>query len=379
MFEGIKKARGLRPDHPFCFAADMSMYFHFDGNVAACCYQREHYFGRYPEKSISEIWESASRSKLSEKLRADDLSSGCSRCFDQALAGNTEGLLASHFDANGLKHAVQDGPAMPRMMEFVLGTTCNLECIMCGGECSSSIRKNREKLPPRESPYDLEFVRQLRPYIPGLVDVRFLGGEPFLNDLNFEVWELLLELNPSALVFITTNGSVLTDRAKDVLQTLKPELAVSVDSLVPENYEGIRLNARFPRLRKNLEWLIERGLVKCLTACPMRMNWQDMPGIVDFCNQHGLQVYFNTVYDPPSLSLRYAPPELLDQALLRLSLSDIGEARPLAGPKALENRKINRSRYGDLIRQLSGWRNLSKTEARLSAGQQSMLADTDFR
>jgi MoaA/NifB/PqqE/SkfB family radical SAM enzyme len=50
----------------------------------------------------------------------------------------------------------------PSMLELELNNTCNLECVMCIGELSSSIRKNREKLPAIRSPYDEAFVEPTR-------------------------------------------------------------------------------------------------------------------------------------------------------------------------------------------------------------------------
>ncbi len=48
--------------------------------------------------------------------------------------------------------------------EFEFENTCNLECIMCSGELSSSIRKNIEHLEPFENKYNANFLEQLKSY-----------------------------------------------------------------------------------------------------------------------------------------------------------------------------------------------------------------------
>jgi MoaA/NifB/PqqE/SkfB family radical SAM enzyme len=77
----------------------------------------------------------------------------------------------------------------PRVMEFELSNECNLECVMCNGYFSSSIRKNREKLPASVSPYNDQFVDELDQFIPHLTDAKFLGGEPFMIDIYLKIWE----------------------------------------------------------------------------------------------------------------------------------------------------------------------------------------------
>lgn len=343
-----RAARGLPAGASFCVAPLVGMYFWSDGLVAACCYNREQAFGRYPEDSLSGIWHSEARKRLALDLANDHLPAGCSRCAEQVMAGNHGGLLAARFDPlrTHCEPGQGAGATLPVTMEFELGTVCNLECVMCDGWVSSAIRKNREKMPRVDSPYDDEFVRQLRPFVPGLAEAKFLGGEPFLNRLNFRVWDLLIEGNPAVRVHITTNGTVLTDRVKQMVRTLKPVLTLSLESMVPENYERIRKGARFSVMRRNLDWMIEHGGLRSVAVCPIRLNWQDIPGIVSFCNQHGLRVFFNTVWAPPELALWSMTSRELKEIARYLSDARIEVAEDIVTPA------INAGRYQGLIRQV---------------------------
>lgn len=56
-------------------------------------------------------------------------------------------------------------PDWPRQMEFSVSNTCNLQCVMCNGEWSSSIRSQREGLPPLPKVYDDAFFDGLRDFL----------------------------------------------------------------------------------------------------------------------------------------------------------------------------------------------------------------------
>jgi len=164
--------------------------------------------------------------------------------------------------------------------------------------------------------------------------------------LNFRVWDLLIELNPTVRFHITTNGTVLTDRVKQMVKTLKPTLTISLESMVPENYERIRKGARFCAMRKNLDWMIEHGGLRSVAVCPIRLNWQDIPGIVSFCNQHGLRVFFNTVWAPEELALWSMSSAELKEIAQYLVEAQIEVSEDIITPA------INADRYQGLIRQV---------------------------
>ncbi|HUP57921.1 MAG TPA: radical SAM protein [Bdellovibrionota bacterium] len=354
-YEENRKARNLRAGLPICLAPWTSMFFKHDGTMMACCRNKTEAYGRYPDHSVAQAWEGLGRAMLAEQIRGERLPPGCHDCEMNAATGNHTGMLACHFDS--LARDFSFDARGPLTMEFELGTNCNFECIMCSGWCSSSIRKNREKLPPFHAPYDAKFVEQLRPYIPGLKDARFLGGEPFLNRLNFRVWKLLMELNPSAQVSITTNGSILSDRVKEVITTLKARIVVSLESLMPGNYEAIRVNGDIARLRRHLEWLLEHDALDSITVCPIRQNWQDLPGIASFCNRNQVPVWFNTVVEPAHCSMKYMPVSELDEAIRYLSSAQIEPTPAHLTPRfdwSVE--ECNHRRYRDLVQLLIGWR-----------------------
>jgi len=223
-----------------CHAPFTNMYFNVHGDCAPCWLT----FidpDSYPNKSIREIWFGEKYQNIRKHLRDFDLTHKCNVCLKNLQGGNYTSVLARAYDVNPIQE-------YPSMMELEIENTCNLECVMCIGELSSAIRKNREKLPPLKSPYNQQFVDELEEFIPHLKELRFNGGEPFLINWVFKIFEKVERLNPKLKIVIATNGTVWNYKVKEWLSKLNIHINFSLDSLTPEIYESIRVNAHYDRV-----------------------------------------------------------------------------------------------------------------------------------
>lgn len=70
-----QRARG-----PACHAPTNSLYIGIGGMITACCVNRTHLLGRYPEQSLEEAWRGLQRQELERAIGAGDLSKGCQVC-----------------------------------------------------------------------------------------------------------------------------------------------------------------------------------------------------------------------------------------------------------------------------------------------------------
>ncbi|HUH73279.1 MAG TPA: twitch domain-containing radical SAM protein [Chitinophagales bacterium] len=363
----LKNARNI-----ICHAPFTSLNFEQNGNVSACCYNRSFSLGKIPDQSIDEIWKGSKANELRTYIKNNDLSGGCSACSEVIQSGNYQGTKAIYYDEfapknnwlENLKNKFQQ-PAiqMPRLFEFELSNSCNLECIMCNGYFSSSIRKNREQLPPIKNHYGDEFVEQLIPYLPYLTDVKFLGGEPFLIDIYYKIWDKIIQINPKIKVHITTNGSILNKKTKKYLEQLNAGIIVSIESLNKENYEAIRINANLEEVLQNVEYFIQYTQTKntylSFAICPIIQNRYDMPDLLKFCNSKNIHIHFNTVWTPESTSLRF------------LEYNELQKVIEYYSDFTFENRtniqKENNEKLNDFIAQLKAW--LSEAEAENSSNE----------
>ena len=342
----------------FCHAPFVNMNFSQNGNITACCYSRDFVFGTYSQNTLEEIWHGKKANKLRQFMRKNILPVGgdrCDICKIQFQGKNFGGLRAKSFDLFAEENAPEGKVPWPKMMEFEISNVCNLECIMCSGFFSSAIRKNREKLPADKCPYDEIFIKQLEPFIPHLTVAKFLGGEPFLIGAYFQIWDLIIRLNPKIQVSITTNGTTLTSKVKNILEKLNAHLIISVDSLEKENYERIRINADFDRVMNNVEYY--RDYVKrkktsiSFAVNPMQQNWKEMPSLLEFCNQRAIELYFNTVLYPDDATLKTMNRNDLKAVVEYLNAVELIEDTGI--------RKNNNANYRDLIQQISYYRDQS--------------------
>lgn len=277
-----------------CHAPFTNMYFNVHGDCAPCWLT----FidpDSYPEKSVHDIWFGEKFQKIRSSLENFDLTHKCNVCLKNLQTGNHTSLLARAYDNNKIRK-------YPTMMELELGNTCNLECVMCIGELSSSIRKNRENLPPLKSPYDDEFADQLEEFIPHLEEIRFNGGEPFLIPIVYTLFEKIERLNPKLKIVIATNGTIFNNKVKSWLERLNIHINLSIDSLTADIYEEVRVNAQFKRVMENFEhfkkYATNKSKTMCIMVNPMRNNWHEMPEFVNFVNKHELNLWFNTIHRP---------------------------------------------------------------------------------
>jgi radical SAM protein with 4Fe4S-binding SPASM domain len=295
----------------FCYLPYNSLTFSFGGQVFVCSYNRDVQLGKYPENTIDEIWNGAEAKKLRQHMFYNDLDYGCRHCkyfFDKGKFTNLRPLV---FD----KYYKNTDAAFPQVFEFELSNECNLECQMCHGEVSSSIRKNRDKLPPLPMHYDDAFVQQLEKYIPTLKEAKFYGGEPFLIPIYYKIWDKIKEINPQLELFVITNGSHWNAKIEKLVNDLNFDVAVSIDAYDKEKVERIRKNVVFEKLIDNINRFSEictrKGKHLSLSFTVQKDNWEQLPLIINLCNKVNAYIYVSYLERPLQFVLTTLPKQEL--------------------------------------------------------------------
>jgi MoaA/NifB/PqqE/SkfB family radical SAM enzyme len=353
------KSRDCANKKSLCHAPNYSLHFSKNGLVSACSYTRFMPLGKYPDQTIEEIWFGPTAQNIRQAMKTPVFPKGCQVCSSNADAGNYGQMRSKLYDqyavspiktfTNKTLNKLKMGKfaEYPKVMSFELSNTCNLECVMCLGLLSSSIRKNREQLPPLPQMYDADFVTQLVPFIPHLQEVKFFGGEPFLIDLYLDIWELFVQLNPLCKIYITTNGTILNNRVKNILEKLPNfQMIISLDAIYKETYEKIRVNASYDKVMENLQYFkttsekFNRRLI--ISPTYMTHNCYEYPEILDFANTQNIYFETNLLETPPHLAVGNFSPEKLgdlikrwknhqpkpapDQAVYELNLKEFNKA-----------------------------------------------------
>jgi MoaA/NifB/PqqE/SkfB family radical SAM enzyme len=341
------RQRMYGPRKYLCYAPFTSMFFSRNGNMSPCYASYEYKSDNWPKKSIHESWFNGEFKAIRDAMKSGNLDYACKFCKPLFESGNFGSLLPNKYEPYGIGKL-----QYPKIMEFELSNRCNLECVMCDGNLSSAIRKNRDKLPQFEEKYNDDFVQELEAFIPHLQMAEFTGGDPFLIPIYYDIWERIKTTNPDCQILITTNANTMSERIEKMLRTYRNlHFNISLDSLNKSNYTQIRRNAEFENVIANTKRFIaycKKHKTSCnILVCPLTINSKDLKAVIQFANQNDICVYFHTVIKPKNLSLKFQTTEYLHNLITFLK-----EYTP---PEETTNQRTNADNYHSLIHLLETW------------------------
>ena len=312
--------------------------------VNVCCVNSDVPLGSIADSSFREIWDGPVTAQLREAMNRSDYSLGCQACGDLADLGLRSASLAENYDCMERS----EGLHWPRAIEFALSNTCNLQCVQCTGELSSSIRAQREHRHALPAAYGDEFFEEMRDFIPHLRSASFIGGEPFLMRECRRIWDLMIELDARPDVWVTTNGTVWNDRVERYLHTLQMGVSLSIDGVEPATIASIRVGADPEELLANRDRFLAAtqsyGRDMKLNYCIMPQNWREfMPFLLD-AECLGADVYAARVHAPAQHSLFHLPVKELQNVFGTMAEQGDDSAGRLVR---------NRGTWDDMLAQLS--------------------------
>lgn len=263
--------------------------------------------------------------------------SGCQKCYEQEDAGipslrqvaNSSLQKSSH-----LKEIIR--PEDITYLEVFVGDTCNLKCVMCNPQLSSSWRQDYTGLgwvlPKRSKRPDF---KSLLNNFNSLKEIKFVGGEPFLDkshreDLN----ALVVTNNPSeiSLVYYTNATQWPTAEILRQWQNFKSvTIWLSIDGYDKVN-DYIRFPSKWPTVVNTVEKFIhlskEMPLVKLKIVSTVSVyniwsldkleNWY-----IDikhkFPESAPQYLHLNPLMAPYFMSIKNLPTELFNRAMSKLN------------------------------------------------------------
>jgi len=300
------------PDAPsggldaLCRAPSTQLHFDPHGYVAVCSKSTHRRLGHVRDGDLRALWLGPGLAAIREALVQRRFPDGCETCAWHLQHGNVADHPARTFDARPLPV----DPAWPSHLEFAFSNRCNLACIQCSPDLSSTIRA-RSGLPPLRSPYDDGFFAQIEPFVAHAQGVSLLGGEPFLQPECFRLLELLIAAGRRIPVHVTTNGTVFDARVERVLGHLPVQVAVSLDGVRPETIERIRVGASAVEVLANARRFARHshllGRQCTLNFCLLRENWRELPDLFLLAQELGAGTWVVPVTHPPETSLFTLP------------------------------------------------------------------------
>ncbi len=284
-------------DDAACLAPWTALHFDQHGWVTACTANKRDCLGHVARDRLADLWVGAAAHRFRSMFASGALGEGCDLCRWQREHGGASTMYARLYDDRA-ELARAEGPIH---VEFALSNRCNLACQMCNGGLSSTIRRN-EGLPPLPAAYPDRFFDELADVLPGVVQAKFLGGEPFLAPENFRIWNLMIQTGSAVDCHVTTNGTIWNQRVEEVLDRLPMSFAVSLDGATAATVERIRVGSRFADVLANIERFqahaARHGTNVSLTYCLMVDNWRELPAFLLLAEDLGLSTFVNTVMSP---------------------------------------------------------------------------------
>ena len=183
-------------------------------------------------------------------------------------------------------------PAVPktRLLRLSVTDRCNFRCRYC--------------MPPEGVPSvshgDLLSLEQLAEMVQWLSRhtsierVKITGGEPLVR-LGLEHLISYLRALPNVSeVSLTTNGSLLARKARELKARGLARVSVSVDSLDPERFAELSRGGQLRATLEGIDAAINAGLTPLkLNTVLQRSTWErDVPKLLDFAAERGLQPRF---------------------------------------------------------------------------------------
>nr|MDO8078022.1 GTP 3',8-cyclase MoaA [Candidatus Freyarchaeota archaeon] len=158
---------------------------------------------------------------------------------------------------------------------------CNLRCIYCHGEgeCNPGGELEASEIERIVAVVAGEGVRR----------VKLTGGEPLLRRDVFEVVERLSSVPGIEEVSMTTNATLLADRASELREVGLRRVNVSLDSLVPERYRMITGFDRLDSVLRGIDEAVGAGLnpVKVNMVLLRGVNEDEVWDLVQFSRERG--------------------------------------------------------------------------------------------
>lgn len=274
---------------PFC-----AMNFSIGGTVSPCCYNSSIH-DCYPARGIGQIWNGQVFNEYRKNIKSNQLPQACNICETKLRNREFSLIPIRQFDdfRIGLfrKEKLQS-------IQLAISNKCNLKCIMCCENFSNQFDNSDTYTSPNL--YNEYFYKELFEYIPSLKEIICAGGEPFLDNGYLDLMDAIVKTNRNCRISIVTNGTILNDRIKQLVENGNFNINLSLDSCFKETYERIRVNARFDTVMKNVKYFGEvmkqQGKTLQIPVCALKENCEEIPDLVRFCNDNSYHITLKGIH-----------------------------------------------------------------------------------
>lgn len=211
-------------------------------------------------------WFGGEHRKVISIVERNDPVPGCHRCYAEEAAGRISRRQSSKRNYEEFLNSASLDQSVkgPEGIDYSVGNLCNLKCVICGPNNSSSWIPDYQKIwPDRDvSKYLFKKNQQIEisdgEFLGNVKSVHFHGGgEPLMSDAHVNFLQAIEQVKglSDVRVFYNTNGTqTVSDHVLDLWQRCRlVEIYFSIDDIGPR-FEYQRTGARWTHVTNNIEW-----------------------------------------------------------------------------------------------------------------------------
>src|ERR1044071_1730921 len=128
----------------------------------------------------------------------------------------------------------------------------------------------------------------------GVEKIRITGGEPLVRKDLHRLVRMLGSLDGARELWLTTNGSLLSEQIDDLAAAGLKRINVSIDTLDPEKFKQITKRGDLSKVLEGIFAAKGRGLhpIKINAVIERGLNDDDIIPLVEFAREHGFSMRF---------------------------------------------------------------------------------------
>jgi hypothetical protein len=263
-----------------------------------CSYFQGPRFAQSTQFDLQEAWNHPQRKIYKISAETDAPVHGCEVCYNSEKAGlpsRRQGTF--HLYESFLNNSTLDDSQGPIAIDYSVGNLCNLKCIICSPENSTSWISDHVKLYNETNQNRYKKYNQLEIVDPSLLkNLKYIhfhgGGEPLIGDHHKNLLLQIKQTKGLVDVRVSYNTNATFKVSKEVLDLWAEcqlvELYFSIDD-IGDRFEYQRTNASWQQVSETLEWFRANMPVNHLfyISCTYSyLNILYLDKILEWKNQH---------------------------------------------------------------------------------------------
>jgi MoaA/NifB/PqqE/SkfB family radical SAM enzyme len=289
----------------FCPAPWVSLYIDPTGKVENCCISDNNLGNINQISDVKEIIFGQPNKDIQKLILDDQFPKGCSRC--SSSSSNTLQKRMLQIFPNINNELYQEGKFELKYLDVRWSNTCNLACIYCGPQLSSTWANELNVVHRINRLTKHNLLEYVLDNVHTLKEVYMAGGEPLLMKENELLIDAILQKNPECHVLVNTNLTQIKDSPifKNLLKLPNCSWLVSMDA-TEERFEYLRYPAKWDEFKDNFELLTTQvdnrkiAINMVFTSINALTYWDTVNYVIDTMNVHSNNISLALVNDGSS-------------------------------------------------------------------------------